>query len=78
MSIGPFHLIVAMPKKHLRHFINCIWTCIMHVLDNLQKSQKPWLTDAVKSSIKLKNKLYMKDIKNKTVYNENTNSAMKY
>ena len=39
MSIGLFHLIVAMPKKHLRHFINCIWTCIMHVLDNLQKSQ---------------------------------------
>ena len=36
------------------------------------RNRKPWLTDAVKSSIKLKNKLYMKYIKNKTVYNENT------
>ena len=35
-------------------------------------NRKPWLTDAVNSSIKLKNKLDMKNVKNKTVYNENT------
>ena len=34
------------------------------------KNRKPWLTDALKSAIKKKNRLYLKSIKNKTMHNE--------
>ena len=43
------------------------------------RNRKPWFTDAVKRSIKLKNKLYMKYIKNKQcIMKIHINSTIKY